>query len=408
MTWTVVDLFSGAGGMSYGFHIHPRFRVVGAVDAQLGKPSSPEGSLDCNNSYAANIGVSPTTADLRRCSGDELRTLFEDRLGPDGLAVLCACPPCTGFSRTNPNNHLVDDPRNSLVVKTVEWVRALQPAVVLMENARELISGNFRHHYNALQRGLESSGYSVEGAVHRLTRFGLPQQRERALIVAVRTDLAVRTLEALWDGFRVAPDAITVRRAIGHLPFVLAGCSHVSDPLHVSPRLSHPATIRRMELMPQDGGSWADLISNPEADTILTPAMRRYVAQGKLGSHPDVYGRMRWDRPAPTIKRECAHVGNGRYTHPEQDRLCTVREMALLQGFPDGYRFVSSTTSNMYRHIGDAVPPLISYQLARLTEWILTGARPPMTDCVLPGTSLRPDDLVEEAPEMKQLDLAMA
>lgn len=407
MAWTVVDLFSGAGGMSYGFRAHPSFRVVGAVDAQLGKPSSPAGSLDCNNTYAVNVGLAPTNTDLRRLAGDELRDLFDTQVGPDGLAVLCACPPCTGFSRTNPNNHLVDDPRNSLVVKTVEWACALRPAVVLMENARELISGNFRHHYQALRLGLQGAGYSVHGSTHRLTRFGLPQQRERALIVAVRADLRPHTLESLWDGYQVTPDAVSVRRAIGHLPPVVAGVAHVADPMHVSPRLSQAATIRRLELIPHDGGSWADLITHPEADVVLTPAMKRYVARGDLGSHPDVYGRMRWDRPAPTIKRECAHVGNGRYAHPEQDRLCTVREMALLQGFPTDYQFVSSAISNMYRHLGDAVPPLISYQLARLTEWILTGTRPPINECVLPGTSLRTTDLIEMAPTPKQLDLAM-
>ena len=94
-----------------------------------------------------------------------------------------------------------------------------------------------------------------------------------------------------------------------------------------------------------------------------------------LGSHPDVYGRMWWDRWAVTIKRECGHIGNGRYAHPEQDRLCTVREMAILQGFPAGYTFVGTLT-NRYRHIGDAVPPLISYQLAALAQWMLTGRRP--------------------------------
>ncbi len=102
--------------------------------------------------------------------------------------------------------------------------------------------------------------------------------------------------------------------------------------------------------------------------------MARRAASGDLGSHPDIYGRLWWDRPAVTIKRECSHVGNGRYAHPEQDRLCTVREMSLLQGFPRDYQF-TGTLANMYRHIGDAVPPLISYQLAALCRWILTGVQ---------------------------------
>ncbi len=93
-----------------------------------------------------------------------------------------------------------------------------------------------------------------------------------------------------------------------------------------------------------------------------------------------------------TIKRECGHVGNGRYAHPEQDRLCTVREISILQGFPRDYR-LTGALANMYRHLGDAVPPLISYQLAGLCQWILTGRRPQAADLILPGCHLSADDL---------------
>ena len=125
---------------------------------------------------------------------------------------------------------------------------------------------------------------------------------------------------------------------------------------------------------------------------LLTPAMARRVARGDFGSHPDIYGRLWWDRPAVTIKRECGHIGNGRYAHPEQDRLCTVREMALLQGFPRDYTFAGSV-ANMYRHIGDAVPPLVSFQLAGLCAWILSGVRPAPAELILPGCHLSAADL---------------
>jgi DNA (cytosine-5)-methyltransferase 1 len=182
-----------------------------------------------------------------------------------------------------------------------------------------------------------------------------------------------------------------VRRAIWDLPPVLAGHAHPADPLHVSPALRSPLNQRRLAAVPHDGGSWADLIQG--AASLLTPAMARRVARGDLGSHPDIYGRLWWDRPAVTIKRECSHIGNGRYAHPDQDRLCTVREMALLQGFPRDYAF-AGTLANMYRHIGDAVPPLISYQLAGLCAWILTGVRPAPEELILPGCHLVPGDLV--------------
>lgn len=392
--WTFADLFSGAGGMSCGFARHGRFDVVGAVDAQLGKPSSARGSLECNSSYTANIGRAPHNRDLAVVSGAELAQLFAPALAGRELTVLSACPPCTGFSRANPHNHLSDDPRNSLVSGVADAVAALRPAVLVMENARELVGGNFRGHLDALTARLDALGYSVDASIHMLSSIGLPQRRERSLVIAVREDFRLRTLGDFWAGVSVEPDALTVRRAIGHLPHVAAGRAHPSDSMHVSPDIARETTRRRLAALPHDGGSWSDLREHPDAETLLTPAMHRLVAAGRIGSHPDVYGRLRWDAPAPTVKRECAHFGNGRYTHPEQDRLCTIREMALLNGFPDDYVFRANSLANMYRHIGDAVPPLVSHQLAHLAQWILTGVKPDVAEAVLPGTSLRPEDLI--------------
>lgn len=375
---TVVDLFSGAGGMSYGFHAHPAFEVIGAADAQRGKPTS--GGIECNLTYEANIGLRPHELDLARTSGEELRARF------GSPTVLISCAPCTGFSRTLTANHLRDDRRNSLVQRSAEFVAALQPQVFLMENARELIRGNFSHHYEFLAESLRAQGYTVHGEVHRLDRYGLPQIRERALVIATRGKL--RTLDELWSGITLNPAATHVRRAIGAV---------AADPAHVAPGFSDPNTKKRLALIPHDGGSWADLRHVRGGLRAMTPAMRRYLAADELGSHPDVYGRLAWDKPAVTIKRECAHVGNGRYSHPEEDRLCTVRELAILNGFPRDYRFVARSLSNMYRHVGDAVPPMISYQLAGLCAWMLGGERPTPREMVLPRTSLRVTDLKPSA-----------
>jgi DNA (cytosine-5)-methyltransferase 1 len=388
--WSVVDLFSGAGGMSYGFHAHPDFQVTGAVDAQLGKPSTGPGTLGCNASYLANLGLRPIEADLG--TSDPAALCAALGLTAGQTTVLTACPPCTGFSRTMARNHLTDDRRNSLVRRVSGFVEVLRPDIVLMENARELVTGRFSGHLSGLRADLSALGYSLSAATHVLDRFGLPQRRERALVVAVRRPLPLRDLSDLWAGWRVSPKATHVRRAIWELPPVAAGEADPADDLHVSPSMSAEANRRRLAATPHDGGGWADLIGQPAERSLLTPAMQRRAAAKNLGSHPDVYGRLWWDRPAVTIKRECGHIGNGRYAHPEQDRLCTVREMSILQGFPRDYRFAGSL-SNMYRHIGDAVPPLISYQLAAACRWMLTGTRPDLAELILPGCHLTPADL---------------
>lgn len=391
-TYSVLDLFSGAGGMSCGFHRHPAFEVVGAVDAEIGKPSSGLGTLGCNNSFRRNMGIEPLALDLGTLDAEELRDLVSL---PGRPTVLSACAPCTGFSRTLARNHLVDDSRNSLVGRVGAFARVFRPEVIVIENARELLMGRFGRHFEALRSTLQDLRYRVVPEIHFLSEFGLAQRRERALVLAVREEHPALGLRDLWAGLEVRQEAKHVRHAIAHLPPIAAGVADERDPMHVSPRISSDVNQRRLRAIPHDGGSWFDLIDHPNADELLTPSMKKRAAIRDFGSHPDVYGRLAWERPAATIKRECGHIGNGRYAHPDQDRLCTVRELALLQGFPDDYEFVSSSLTNLYRHVGDAVPPLVSYQVASLVHWILDGERPGPGDMVLPGCSLTPEDVIE-------------
>ncbi len=383
--FAVVDLFSGAGGMSYGFHMHPAFRIVAAADAEQGKPSTGAGKLQCNRTYARNIGINPVSLDLSAIAPKQLKSALSltDEVS---VSVLLTCPPCTGFSRAVPENHVRDDHRNSLVRRSAEFAVALSVDVVVMENARELIRGNFKDHYEWFRKHLESHGYNVFGRTYMLSRFGLPQIRERAIVIAARQHLPLHTLDSLWDGWRLKEEALTVRRAFSTI-------SPDADGSRAYPDFSSESVRQRIAAIPKDGGSWMDLLKRSDAKHLLTDSMKRIVAGKRFGSYPDVYGRLAWDKPAQTIKRECSHVGNGRYAHPEQDRLCTVREIAALQGFPDSFVFNGAALSNMYRHMGDAVPPLISYQLAHLACWILTGEQPRIEEILLPRTHLSRMDL---------------
>jgi len=395
--WPVIDLFSGSGGMSYGFAKRPPFRIIAAVDAEIAKPCEGTGKLGCNLTYEANLGIRPWNDDLSE--GQPIRLLERNGLSRGELTVLLCCPPCTDFSRAKPANHLTDSPKNSLVVRCADIVEALFPEFVVMENARELITGNNSHHYRTFVSRLKELGYDVRGKVNLLTRFGLPQIRERAIVIASRLG-KTKTLDDLWEGWSVKEGATAVRHAIGHLSIekLDAGEMSTEDSMHISPGFGTGVVRERMDAIPRDGGSWFDLATHPRGDKLLIASMKDRLRRKDLGSHPDVYGRLAWNRPAVTIKRECAHVGNGRYAHPEQTRLLTVREMAILQGFPEEYTFASNSLANRYRHIGDAVPPLISYQLSALVAWMKTGFKPQPDQWILPGTSLRVTDVVPEIP----------
>lgn len=385
----VVDLFSCGGGMSAGFSGRPGWRLAAAVDLEVAKPSGKAaGETGCNSIYKANHGLCPISADLSLLPPSDLLTQASLMSGETGCLISCA--PCTDFSRANPDNHMADRNRNTLVGTSGDFAAALMPATFVMENARELITGNHPQHWLGLKGRLEGLGYNVRADVHFLSRFGLPQIRERALVVASRVGPA-RTLEDLWEGWEVKPETLTVRTALARLSDWLS--QHPDDPDGAACPGTGREVTARLAATPSDGGGWADVARDSSTRHLCTDDCLRRWKEQDLGSHPDVYGRMWWDRPAPTVKRECAHVGNGRYTHPEQHRLLTVREMATLQGFPFRYRFPIRSVANRYRVIGDAVPPLIAWQIAACVEWMTTGRKPEPMAWIMPETSLHLADL---------------
>ena len=384
--WTVVDLFCGGGGASAGFARRGGFRIAGAVDAEVGKPSG--GSSGCNGTFEANLGIMPLARDIRELAPAAFAA--EARLRPGEPDVLISCSPCTGFSRAVPANHSEDADGNILLDRTADYAVELRPALLFVENAREMMHGAHAHHHRRLVRRLRAAGYHVRSQVHVLTRFGLPQVRERALVVASRIGEA-RTLPELWQGWTVRLGSVTVRTALARLAEWADG--HPEDETGTACPGMGRSVAGRIAATPMNGGGWIDVARNPRTRELLTADCRARWERGAVGSHPDVYGRMVLDRPAPTIKRECSHVGNGRYSHPIEDRLLTVREMATLQGFPFDYRFPARAVASRYAHIGDAVPPLVSFQLAALADWMFTDARPVPESWILPRSTLRLGDL---------------
>lgn len=333
--------------MSCGFVRHGGFTPIGAADLEVAKPSHGRGVTSCNATYERNIGLRPMSADLSVATPGEVAAHFGFK--PADVDVLISCAPCTGFSQKQSKNHAEDDPRNKLVERTALFAAEWKPQYIIIENVKELLKGRHKHHFQGLCKQLAALGYHVAAEVHDLKEFGLPQSRLRSLIVA--------KLGGPFDLHlpRVSRTR-TVRDAIGHLPPLEAGDSCSSDEMHLCPSM-RAESLARMRAIPRDGGSWIDIPA--ELAHLRIPSMNAK----KPGSFPDIYGRLRWDGVAPTVTRECSHPGNGRYSHPEQDRLLSVREMALIQGFPEDYVFLGSL-SFKYRQIGDAVPPLVSKLIA--------------------------------------------
>ena len=263
--WSVADFFSCGGGTSAGFTRRSEFAVVGAVDLEVAKPSGGPGTTDCNATYQANHGITPLNKDMMALSPEEFA--IAANLLPSQLNVMISCAPCTHLSRANPENHLTDRLENTLIGRSAQFATWLRPELFFMENARELITGNYTHHHQDLVKALRDAKYDVRSDVHFLDRFGLPQVRERALVIASRVGKA-RTLEELWDGWEVRPEAVTVRSALKRLAAWKK--RHPFDPEGDSYPGMSPSVAARVAATPPNGGGWIDVARNPDTRHLLT------------------------------------------------------------------------------------------------------------------------------------------
>lgn len=346
----VIDMFCGCGGMSLGFAAMTvatgAFRLIGGVDVN-------QISL---NTYSKNFGVPGKNIDVRELARDKAKlTGFLNSL-PDYDAkiptILIGCAPCQGFSAHRKKNWDEPDTRNGLVEAFADAAVLLQPDCVIMENVPELLSSRYWHHFEYLRDRLTESGYIVKQAIHSAAEHGAPQERFRALVIAMKVKFSMPSA-------RIKPsDYQTVKDAISDLPVVKAGERCSIDPMHKS--ASHrQSTIEVIKAIPKNGGS--------RPNGIGPKCLQNFKG------FADVYGRLAWERPAITITHYARNPASGRFVHPEQDRGLTMREAARLQSFPDGFVFTGGF-DDVFRQIGEAVPPLLSLSVAASTLAALTGS----------------------------------
>ena len=323
-----VDLFCGAGGLSYGFQ-------RAGIDVLAGIDIDPL----CRHPYETNVGAAFHEKDISDVSAAFVKSLFGER----SQKILAGCAPCQPYSSYTRGKSIERDDWNPLE-KFGELVADLQPEVVTMENV-PLLKGDGI--FDAFLAGLESENYSCSVDVVRCAEYGVPQTRRRLVLLASR----LGPIE-LIPPTHSKDEFSTVRATIHSLDELLAGETSETDPLHRSSSLGDDNLRRIQNSVP--GGTWRDWDETLVSDCHKKDSGRSY------GS---VYGRMEWDKPAPTITSQFYGYGNGRFGHPEQHRALSLREGALLQTFPPTYSFApvggTLSTTAVGRMIGNAVPVLL-------------------------------------------------
>lgn len=337
MTLTAIDIFAGGGGLSEGLR-QAGFEIRAAVE----KEPSPALTYRINHPNSVVL-----ERDLRHVSGSEL--LSAAGLSKGELDLLAACPPCQGFS-TLTSKYRRDDERNSLIAELARLVAVVMPKAIMVENVPGLV-GKGRQYLDEFVHAIRELGYIDSYSVLQVADYGVPQKRRRFVLLAGlgrKIDIPKPThSESGSDG--LAP-WVTVREAIGDLgnpvPFGSAqtygGAQAVN--WHVTRTLS-PLNRDRLKHVTA-GGMRFDLPDH------LRPPCHRGLNTG----FSNVYGRMSWDAPSPTITGGCVTFSKGRFGHPEQIRTISVREAARLQSFPDTFDLGPVTLEQACQIVGNALP----------------------------------------------------
>ena len=325
-TVRAVDLFCGVGGLSLGL-LKSGISVAVGID----------NDAYCKEPYEKNIRTKFWLRDVRDIGGSELLPVFGDH----DFKLIAACAPCQPFS-----GYSLGRSRRSkdwgLLLEVHRLVSELLPDFVTVENVPRLSKEPI---WSLFTEGLEALGYRCEWAIVDASRYGVPQSRQRLVLMGSRhgeLKLPVPT----------HTEPVTVREAIGNLPSLAAGETSQSDPMHSARSLSKRNLQRIRASKP--GENWRTWPKRLRAD-----CHKRSTGV----TFPSVYGRMQWNEPAPTITTQFFGYGNGRFGHPEQDRAISIREGALLQSFPDEFVFadqVNGRVKQLGKLIGNAVPPQLA------------------------------------------------
>jgi DNA (cytosine-5)-methyltransferase 1 len=320
---TAVDLFSGCGGLTQGLK-NAGYEVLAAVELDE----------DAARTYSKNHpSVSVFQQDISILSPRVLMRSLNLKAGQLGL--LAGCPPCQGFSKLRTRNGAKKnrDRRNGLVHQIVKFAKVLQPKAVMLENVPKLATHSS---FKVLQSELRHLGYLVAFRIENAADFGVPQRRRRLIM------LATKSVEPKFAAKRSKRKS--VRDAIGHLskPNATRDKLHVSDMSRRSDKV-----LEIIANIPKNGGSRKSL-----------PTRLQLECHKRKKGFNDVYGRMSWDEVSPTITGGCYNPSKGRFLHPSQNRPITLREAALLQGFPKGYYFDHTLSQQAIAlMIGNALPP---------------------------------------------------
>ena len=354
--YTVLDLFAGAGGLSYGFANDDDFKIIGANELEF----------DMAQTYSLNHpGIKVYNCDIKEFGIKNIQQDFDLKKGD--IDIIIGGPPCQAYSTVG--KRVLNDPRGQLFQEYYRILKEFEPKTFIFENVKGLLSMSKGELFKTIISLFESLGYKIYHKVLNSADYGVPQIRERIIIIGTKLDhdynfpSPTHTSSISLFESDLKP-YLTLAEAISDLPFIKSGEEsfvYATKPQNDFQKLmrknapkklmdhnapnNNEKLVKIMELLP-DGGSPLDL---PED---LRPT----------SGFKNTYCRLWWDRPSPTITRNLSTPSSSRCIHPKAPRPLTTREGARIQCFPDSYIFYGSRSSKNLQ-IGNAVPTFLSIAL---------------------------------------------
>ena len=336
--YNVIDLFSGAGGLSYGFEC-AGFNILLGID-------NDEKAL---KTFIANHkGAKSICGDITKITyQDDIKPLLEGK----EIDVIIGGPPCQGMSLSGPRKF--DDPRNKLYLSYIRLVEEIQPKAFVIENVPGLVGLFGGQIKDSIIEKFTDLGYSIQYRILCAADYGVPQNRRRVVFVG--------TKKGVFNYPEPAADVVTCEMALSDLPPLVdtlgeEEMEYACDPQNEYQELmrkdstvvrnhiaaNHSDKVKKIISMVPPGGNYKDLPEEYRNTRNFHVAWTRF---------PD-------DKPAPTID-----TGHRHHFHYRYNRVPTVRECARIQSFPDSFVFIGNKTQQ-FRQVGNAVPPLMAQRIA--------------------------------------------
>ncbi|AOG30846.1 MULTISPECIES: DNA cytosine methyltransferase [Lactobacillaceae] len=346
MEYRILDLFSGAGGFSYGFDSVDGFETVVATDF----------NRNALETFKYNF---PNTKTI---FGDildkDIKAKIEKKSKELNVNMIIGGPPCQGFSNKGKKLGL-KDPRNFLFLEYLDMVNRIRPDVFVIENVKAMLTAANGYFIDEISNRIKNLGYSINKAVMKSSDYGVPQNRERAIIIAYKSGKEPKFPD-------LAVDKVTVKDAISDLSYLGSGEGSFKQEYRCGPKTEYQKLMRANSKFLYNHQATSHSEQTLYKLSLIPPEKgKEYLPEELHGKQlfNTTWGRLKWNEQSPTIDTRFDTPSNGTNSHPYLNRAITPREAARIQSFPDTFVFIGKK-SYITKQIGNAVPPLMARAIA--------------------------------------------